>query len=450
MLRGPGPRPPAVSLRPWISLGLLAAGYTLSFIDRTAVSVVQDKIKSELQLSDWQLGLMIGPAFAVFYSFSSVPLARIAELRNRSTILSVCILVWSAMTMACGLAQSFATMFLARMGVGIGEAGGNPASHSLIADLFPNHRRATAIAIYTLGAPAGTLLGAVVVGWLAQLLGWRQAFLLLGVPGIMLALLIWTCLKEPERGAYEVVPASSAAPPGFMVVVGGLWRNSAFRHLVWGGSLVVLVGYCVAAFLPALLSRQYHLPLSQIGAITGLVAGLGGGIGTMLGGAVADRWAASNLPRLAMFAAGAVLPAPFLLAGGLLSDSLLLLVAGSFLGTVAIYGYVAPAFTQVHHIATSQSRATVTSIYFLITNLIGLGIGPPLVGAISDHWARQKLALDADAFADVCLRATSLLDCGPALAEGMQIALLTISVLPAVAAVHFLVAARRYRQARTK
>lgn len=440
---------PTVTRASWQGLALLTAAYTISFVDRTAVSVVQDRIKAELQLTDWQIGLMIGPAFAIVYSLAGLPLARLAEKRNRATLLSWCVAIWSVMAMACGLARDFATLFLARMGVGIGEAGGNPASHSMIADYFPENRRATAIAIYTLGAPLGTFLGAAGVGWLAEEIGWRQAFLLLGLPGFLLVAVMLLRLKDPPRhGIAAAGVADDDAAPSFRTVLGDLMRNSAFRHLVWGGSLVVLVGYGLAAFLPALLVRSYHLPLGQVGLLTGLVAGVGGAIGTMAGGMAGDRWGVGRPRRLAIIAAVAVLPAPFLLAGGILSHSLPIAIAGSFLAMVAIYAYVAPAFAQVHALAQARSRATVTSVYYLVTNLIGLGLGPPLIGAASDYGARQAMGLDATAFTQACLNANSppLATCSAAGATGMEFALLIMSVLPMIAAAHFLVAARRYRQ----
>lgn len=440
---------PAVTLASWQGLALLTAAYTISFVDRTAVSVVQDRIKAELQLTDWQIGLMIGPAFAIVYSLAGLPLARLAERRNRATLLSWCVAIWSVMAMACGLARDFVTLFLARMGVGIGEAGGNPASHSMIADYFPENRRATAIAIYTLGAPLGTFLGAAGVGWLAEEIGWRQAFLLLGLPGFLLVAVMLLRLKDPPRhGIAAAGPADAGKAPSFRAVLGDLMRNSAFRHLVWGGSLVVLVGYGLAAFLPALLVRSYQLPLGQVGLLTGLVAGLGGAIGTMAGGLAGDRWGVGQPRRLAIIAAVAVLPAPLLLAGGILSHSLTIAIAGSFLAMVAIYAYVAPAFAQVHALAMARSRATVTSVYYLVTNLIGLGIGPPLIGAASDYWAHEAMGLDAAGFAQACLNADSLplAACSAAGATGMESALLVMSMLPLIAAAHFLVAARRYRQ----
>ena len=442
------PQATAIPAASWTGLALITSAYTVSFIDRTAVSVVQDKIKAELQLTDWQIGLMIGPAFAIVYSLAGLPLARLAERQSRARLLAWCVAVWSVMAMACGMARDVTSLFLARMGVGIGEAGGNPASHSLIADFFPESRRATAIAIYTLGAPLGTFLGAAGVGWIASIIGWRQAFLLLGLPGFLLAIMIWLWLREPARQTDSIARASPETGPPLGTVAGELLRNSAFRHLVWGGSLVVLTGYCIAAFLPALLVRRYHLPLGEVGLITGVVAGLGGAIGTMAGGLAGDFWGSGRPPRLALISALAVFPAPLLLVGGITSHRLAMVAGGSFLGMIAIYGYIAPAFAQVHALAGPRTRATVTSIYYLVTNLVGLGIGPPLLGAVSDFHARRALGLDAAGFAQSCLRPgrQPLPDCSAAMANGMEAALLAISLLPLIAGIHFLIVARRYRQ----
>lgn len=445
--------PPAIKTHsPRLALALLLLAYTISFIDRTAVSVVQEQLKSELGLTDWHLGLMIGPAFAIVYSLAGLPMARLAERRNRARLLAGCLAVWSLMVMACGMARGFAELFLARMGVGIGEAGGNPASHSLIADLFPPARRARAIAIYTLGAPVGSFLGAALVGWMAQAMGWRQTFLWLGLPGMACALLVWRLLPNPPRGGHDAsiepqAAGQDASVPTLGAVLRDVLGRPQFRHLVWGGSLVVLVGYGVPAFLPAYLTRRFHLPLAEVGLIAGLVNGVAAAIGTIAGGIAGDRWGAADARRLALIPALMVLPAAPLLVGGLLSGSLWVAVAGTYLGNMAICGYIAPAFAQVHRMAGARSRATVTAIYYLITNLVGLGLGPPIIGAISDIRARQVLGHDAAAFQSLCLPANGIpgAGCGDALAEGMTTALALISLLPLLAVVHFLISARKLR-----
>lgn len=438
----------SISSESWIALALLTAAYTLSFIDRTAVSVVQEQIKAEMLLSDWQIGLMIGPAFAIIYSLAGLPLARLAERSHRARLLAGCIAVWSAMTMLFGQGRSFISLFVARMGVGIGEAGGNPTSHALIAEHFPEARRSMAIAIFSLGAPLGSFLGAAGTGWLADQIGWRNTFLVLGIPGFVLAVIMLIWLKDPERTWRAGVASRKQEPiPSLQLVAGELVRNSAFRHLAWGGALVVLVGYCLPAFLPALLVRSYGLPLAQVGLFTGLVSGLGGGVGTIIGGIAGDRWAKGQPVRLAIVSALAIVPAPIFIAGGILSNNLYLAVAGCMLGTASLYAFVAPTFAQVHALASGRNRATVTSIFYLVTNLVGFGLGPPIVGALSDFWSRRALGLDAEAFAVTCLSsAARRSDCNMAMADGMEMALLAMCLLPLVASCHFLMVARRQSQ----
>lgn len=440
-----GAAPPAIARhRAAIALALLLAGYTISFVDRIAISIVQEQLKLELGLRDWHLGLMIGPAFAIVYAVASLPLARFAERRNRPALLAICLGVWSLMTMACGLARNFFELFLARMGVGIGEAGGNPASHSLIADYFPPDRRARAIAIYSLGAPLGSFLGAALVGWLASTVGWRTTFLWLGLPGLLTALLVWRLVPEPPRGTFDETGKSGQAVPPFMHVVRELLGRPDFRHLVWAASLIVLVGYSTAAFIPAYLMRRHGLTLGEVGWMAGAINGIAAGIGTMAGGYAGDRWGGASGQRLPLIPALVSLLAAPLLVAGLLSGSLWIAFAGTFLGTMMLYGYIAPAFALVHRMATARSRATSTAIYYLITNIIGLGIGPPLIGAMSDWWARRTLGLSATAFDATCLPATGTPApaCAGALAEGLTAAMASASLLTLLAAIHFVVAAR--------
>lgn len=213
---------------------------------------------------------------------------------------------------------------------------------------------------------------------------------------------------------------------------------------------MVLVGYGIAAFLPPLLLRRFHLPLGEVGLIAGTVSGIGGGIGTMIGGLAGDRWGAGQPRRLALIAALAAFVSAPLLIGGILSTSLAGLVCGTFLGTLSVYAYVAPAFAQVHDFATARSRATVTSIFYLVTNLVGLGLGPPLIGAISDRSAQMSLALDSNAFRSLCFKASSLQHavCANAIADGLANALVVISVLPLLAAMHFFFASYQYEPAK--
>lgn len=429
-----GPAPLA-----WTVLILLLLSYTVSFVDRTALGILQEHIKYDLQLTDWHLGLMSGPAFALLYAAAGIPLARLAEHWDRRIILSACLTVWSTMTMLCGATNSFFQMFLARMGVGIGEAGGNPVAHSLIADLFPATSRGRAIAIYSLGAPAGAFLGAALVGWLAQGWGWRHTFFLLGPPGFALALLVWFLIPNVTRGRFET-EVQAERPPSLATVLRRLFAQSAYRHATAGAALVVLVGYGAASFLPAYLIRHHGLPIAEVGIFAGLVNGIAAAFGTMAGGYAGDRLVARN-PRLAgVVPACSVLIATPLMIFGFMSKDLAISMLGIFLGTMFIYGYIAPTFSLVHTLSSARSRATATALFYLVINMVGTGLGPPLIGAISDAVSVRAFAGSPARFHALCtpgaVTATDDL-CRQAAAAGLTSALAMVSLLLVWASIHF-------------
>lgn len=432
--RPDGPAPMA-----WTVLILLLLSYTVSFVDRTALGILQEHIKYDLHLTDWHLGLMSGPAFALLYAVAGIPLARLAEHRDRRIILSACLTVWSTMTMLCGAATSFFQMFLARMGVGIGEAGGNPVAHSLIADLFPATNRGRAIAIYSLGAPAGAFLGAALVGWLAQNWGWRHTFFLLGPPGFILAVLVWFLIPNVARGRFET-SQQTQTPPSFATVLRQLFAQPAYRHAAAGASLVVLVGYGAASFLPPYLIRHHALPMAEVGILAGLVNGVAAAFGTMAGGYAGDRLVARN-PRLAgVVPACSVLIAAPLMVLGFVSRDLTISILCVFLGTMFIYGYIAPTFALVHTLSSARSRATATALFYLVINLVGTGLGPPLIGAISDAFSVRAFAGSPDRFHALCSpgATTATQDiCLQATATGLTYSLAAVSLLLVWASVHF-------------
>ena len=227
------------------ALGVLFLGYVVNFIDRSILAILLEPIKVELLLTDSQLGMLGGLAFALFYTTLGIPIAAMADRRSRVKILAIAMVIWSAMTAVCGLAQGFAMLLLARIGVGVGEAGASPPSHSLISDYFPVETRATALSIYALGIPFGSMVGNFVGGWGAEALGWRQTFILVGLPGIFVALLIWFTLREPPRGMADVKttkPDNSPAPDVAQVLK-LLWARVSFRHLSFAAGLHAFVGY---------------------------------------------------------------------------------------------------------------------------------------------------------------------------------------------------------------
>ncbi|MBE7217903.1 MAG: MFS transporter, partial [Caulobacteraceae bacterium] len=282
------------------AMGLLLLLYTSNFIDRQVLTVLQQPIKEELKLTDGQLGLLQGFAFAIFYSILGIPIARLAERRSRKTIIAVSVLVWSAMTALCGTAANFATLFLFRVGVGVGEAGSSPPAHSMIADYYPPRKRATALSVYSLGIPLGSLLGAVLGGLVAQRYGWRSAFFVVGLPGVVLAILAQFTLREPPRGHSETVEAAERDPagdalqdvgaqaPSLGAVLRRLLSKRSFLHLAAGATLASFAGYGVNAFAAPYYIRTFGLSLAQVGLLFGVIAGVGAGVGVLAGGAISD------------------------------------------------------------------------------------------------------------------------------------------------------------------
>lgn len=396
---------------PRLALGILLAVYCFNFIDRTIVSILQEPIKAELELSDTQLGLISGTAFALFYSVLGVPVARIAERIDRPRIIAVALASWSAMTMLCGLATNFLQLFLFRVGVGIGEAGGTPPAHALISDMFPAERRATAISIYSLGVPLGILFGAVAGGTLGEALGWRAAFLLMGAPGLLLALLVLFVIRDP-RSAARATMSDPVPPPPLRAALAHLLARRAFVHLVAGITVASTAGYGILAFTAPFFMRQFEMGLASAGYATGLISGVAAGVGTLLGGLLVDRAMRRDLRFGAWIPAmGLALAAPLSIAA-YLQGTQQMVIALLLLSGTAQFLYLGPTYALVQTLAAPAMRATASALVLLVVNLVGLGIGPPLTGWLSDYFAAASGAANSDASADglrIALTATATL-----------------------------------------
>lgn len=366
------------------ALALLLVAFVLNFIDRQILSILAEDIRKEIELSDTALGLLAGIAFALFYTFAGIPIARWADRGSRRTIISLAILVWSVLTAATGLATSFGQLVAARIGVGVGEAGCSPPAHSLIADMFPPERRATALAVYSLGIPIGASLGAILGGWIGQHYGWRNAFMAVGIPGVLVALVVRFTLREPQRGGSDIGPASAGPRESVREVLGFMLRLPAFVHMACGASLHAFYGYGAAFFVPVFLIRVHHLDKVEVGAWLGLIGLTTGVVGIFLGGAISDRLGkhdAGWYMRVPAFAS--LLGIPFSLLFYLWPDprtAILLSVPGALLGGV----YLGPTFAMTQTIVRPSMRALASAILLFIINLIGLGLGPTLVGRLSD------------------------------------------------------------------
>lgn len=365
------------------ALFVLVFVYTFNFIDRQILSILIEPIKTELGVSDQAMGFLAGFAFAAFYATMGIPIALWADRGNRRNLIAWALTIWSGMTAISGLAQNYWHLALARIGVGIGEAGCSPPAHSLISDYYPPQQRATALGIYSLGIPFGIMFGLLAGGWINEFFGWRMAFFVVGIPGIILALIVRFTLKEPERGLSENRVAEEHRP-GILTTFRFLSRRRAFIHLAFGAALAAFSGYGVATWFPAFLVRTHGMSTGEIGTWLGLILGIPGGIGIFLGGYLADRLGASN-PSWALWTAGlaALVALPFAVAVYFFDNAAWALavfcipvILGNF--------YQATTFAQTQSLVGLRMRGVAAAILLFIINIIGLGAGPWALGFVSD------------------------------------------------------------------
>lgn len=367
----------------WYALVLLTVVYSFNFIDRQLLAILQESIKAELSLSDSQLGLLTGFAFAIFYVTAGIPIARWADRSNRRNIVSLSLFIWSGMTALSGLVQNYAQLLLARIGVGVGEAGGSPPSHSIISDIFPPARRATAIGFYSMGVNIGILFGFLAGGWLNEFFGWRVAFMVVGVPGIILALLLRFTLAEPIRGLHDG-GSHNPTPVPFGDVLRLLASRRGFIHMALGAGLNAFCGYGVINWSASFMIRTYQMPTGELGTWLSLIIGVGGAISVLAGGMLADRLAPRDkrwytwVPCIAGFAAVPFMAAVYLVDGPYLALGMMI-VPGLLFQT-----YLGNTIATTHAIVGPRMRATASAVLFLIINIIGLGAGPWIVGVVSD------------------------------------------------------------------
>lgn len=370
------------------ALGLLTAVYVVNFVDRQILAILMNSIKADLGLSDLQLGLLSGTAFGIFYATLGVPIARLADRFSRKGVMAICLTIWSGMTALCGTAGGFTALLLYRVGVGVGEAGGSPPAHSMISDYFPAEKRATALGIFSLGVPLGIMVGFMAGGWMDQVLGWRMAFMLVGAPGVLLAGIVALTLREPPRGLSDVAHAGDVtgerALPDVGEVIRFLGRSRAFRHNAIGSGLYAFVGYSTTNWAPSFLSRSHQMSQGEIGTVLALIIGISGGLGIYLGGHLSDRFGARD-PRYRMWipAFAMWLSVPFGFVVYTTDHTVLalsLFVFPVFLGLV----YQAPALALSQSLSTPRMRATASAVLLFVINIIGLALGPPATGLLSD------------------------------------------------------------------
>jgi MFS family permease len=401
-----GPKKEGSAYRAYV-LFILIVVYTFNFIDRQILSILAVPIKAELGLSDTQIGLMSGLAFALFYATLGVPIALLADRKSRVMIMSIALTLWSAMTAVCGLAQNFGQLFLARLGVGVGEAGGVAPAYSLIADYFPPRSRARALSFYSLGIPVGSALGIVLGGILADILDWRAAFFIMGIAGLILAPIFKLTVREPERGRFDAQPASPSRA-GVGEVLSVLVRKPSFWLLSVGAASSSMMGYGLILWLPSFLVRSFGealpgffafmpgaiLPenpsaLSYASYFYGAILLVGGSFGILAGGFLSDRYGEARKSAYAIVPAVAfVLTMPLLVAGLLTPNLGLAFVV--FMGVQALsLVWLGPVISAFQHLVPSHMRATASAVFLLINNLIGIGVGQTVTGWISDVLSAQ-------------------------------------------------------------
>lgn len=380
------------------AMGLLLAVSVLNLLDRQVVNILAEPIKQDLGLADWQLGVLTGLAFAIFYTLLGLPIARLAERSDRARIIGVAVVVWSLFTALCGLATNFLQLLAARIGVGVGEAGCTPPAHSLISDYVPPGRRASALAFYSLGVPLGSLAGMIIGGLVAGAFGWRAAFWLLGVPGVLIGLLVLATLPEPRR-ALANKPSAGTSDDTFKAAMAELHGKPAFVWTALAATATAFVSYGHIAFLGSFYLRNHGDQLSVfagglgsvglLGLCLGAVIGIAGSAGTWIGGVVADRAARSDIRGYLTVPSIAILLAiPPFLGAMLASDfwiSLLLLAPATLLSSL----WYGPVFATVQSLVRPQTRATAAAVLLFIINLLGLGLGPVAVGGLSDLLAQS-------------------------------------------------------------
>jgi predicted MFS family arabinose efflux permease len=366
-----------------VVLAMLVLVYTFNFIDRQIVGILAVPIKADLGLTDTQLGLMGGLAFALFYTLLGIPIAMLADRSNRTTIMTVALVVWSAMTAVCGFAQNFWQLFLARLGVGVGEAGGVAPAYSLVADYFPPHQRARALGVYSFGVPIGSALGIVFGGVIASLVDWRTAFIVVGIAGVLLAPVFKLVVREPRRGRFDA-GGRAAAPVGFGEVMRTLFSKPSFWGLSFGASASSMMGYGMFFWLPSFFVRSYGLTLLEASLYYGAILLVGGIAGIWLGGSLADRFGAARKRAYAIIPAVAFIATiPFYVAA-VTSSSLALSFALFLVPTALGLVWLGPVLSSIQHVVPPHMRATASAIFLFVNNLIGIGLGTVALGALSD------------------------------------------------------------------
>ncbi|MEH6586150.1 MAG: MFS transporter [Halioglobus sp.] len=375
-------------------LFMLTLVYAFNFVDRQILVILQEPIKNDMGLSDTQLGLLSGFSFALVYITAGIPIAYWADRSNRRNIITAALAVWSGMTALSGFAQNYTQLLLARIGVGIGEAGGSPPAHSMISDYYPPERRATAMAIYSIGVHLGVLLGFIVGGLVSQFYGWRVAFFSVGIPGVLLAIVFYFTVKEPARGQWDE-NVNPEHKPTLAETLKHLSSVRSFWYLALAAGVTSFAGYGNGNFAPSFLIRNHGFTVGEVGIVLAIFGGGGGMIGTFMGGYLADRLGGRDRRWYVWLPAIAGLIAVPLGFPYLLMDNTAIVIGLLFFVTITLNTYMGPVVATCHALVPPAMRAMTSAILFFILNMIGLGLGPLTVGVLSDlylpHFGEDSL-----------------------------------------------------------
>lgn len=370
---------PTFTARPNLVLAMLLLVYIFNFVDRQILSILAAPIQADLNLSDAQMGLLGGVAFAVLYSVLGVPLAWLADKTSRSWVITGSLVIWSGFTALCGTAVSFSGLFLSRLGVGVGEAGGVAPSYAVIGDYFPSKRRAFALSIYSLGIPLGSTVGVLAGGYIAAQIDWRTAFFVVGLAGLVIAIPFKLIVKDRPRPTSEAISDN----PKFGEIVRVLARKPSFWLLSFGAACSSMLGYGLAFWLPSLLQRSFGLDLVQTSHFIGAVMLLGGVAGMLAGGWLADKLGSRDKAFYAWVPASAFFVGVPLFSGGIYTSNVWAAFALFLIPQAMAYVWLGPVLTAVQHLVPPPARSTASALFLLINNLIGIGGGIYALGALS-------------------------------------------------------------------
>jgi predicted MFS family arabinose efflux permease len=409
-------------------LGVFMVIYAVNILDRSLVGLLQEKFKPEFHLSDFELGLLGGPAFALFNALAGLPLARLSERFNRISVLSICVALWSLMTACCGLAVSFPMLLLARFGVGIGEAGCLPPIQSVIADYFPANKRASAISIHLTSIPIATMTAAALGGVLADLYGWRMAFVAIGAPGILIALICWSTVREPPRGG-----GAKAETPKFAAALRELMGKASFWHVALASGLVNFVAVGNGQYVVSFIIRVHHLSLTKIGLILGPLVGGWTFVSVWAVGRILGHLAEKDRAWLARWPGiGVAIGVPVSVCA-YLAPSVWIMVPLQMVGVLCTNAYLISLYTTTQGVVQPRVRATATAVVIIVANVIGYGLGPPAIGALSDFLKGHVVAF-------------GLSDPAHAGAQGLRYALVCGALVNLWASAHYLIGSTRLKK----